>query len=206
MSLTTADSPTRESDGLALCVGGIEGLLLCPPSWGPPASHPSWGQKPRVAWVGGQGFSSPLSHCVDSRCRDCTRQGWSWEAWPCGELLLSPALQGSVSSTLQMGSPSDSLVLHFEISEGWAVMTGGTLDSQTLLNQRLWMEAYGFLPHSSVTWGNKCIKKTTERVFFPCPNKRINMYLMSIHLWHFLRVRRLVGPSAHSSWFVATGE
>lgn len=123
--LSAANGPTRESDGLALCVEGDEELLLRPPSWGPPASHPSWRRTPRVAWVRGQGFSSPPSHRVNGRCRDYTRQGWSWGAWPCGELLLSPALQGSVSSTSQMGSPSDSLILHFEISEGWAVMTGG---------------------------------------------------------------------------------
>ena len=80
------------------------------------------------------------------------------------------------------------------------------------IRRRCWTSAFGwrlmgFYPIHQLRGGINVLKKQQRGFFFfPYPNKRINMCLMSTHLWHFLHVRRLVGLSAHSSWFVATGE
>lgn len=47
-----------------------------------------------------------------------------------------------------MGSPSDSLILRFEIREGWAVMTGaGPRVSEAKLDQHLWTIVGFYLIH-----------------------------------------------------------
>ena len=156
-----------------MCGRGLRGCFCALlPGDCPPRMHPRSGaatrtggqQQPRVAWVGDR---ASLTHRVNGRCGDCTRQGWSRGAQPCGELLLSPALQGSVSSTSQMGSPSDSLILRFEIREGWAVMTGaGPRVSEAVgpapVDGGLWVST-SFISYV----GSKCTKKNNREGFFP---------------------------------------
>ena len=122
----TAPGLTRESDGLACVLGGLRGCFRAlHPGDRLPRTHPcSVGQ--RLGWVAdnspewpgwGTGLLWPTVWGPGT-CGDYTQQGWSWGAWPCGELLLSPALQGSFSSTSQMGSPSDSLICTLRSERG----------------------------------------------------------------------------------------
>ena len=175
----TAPGLTRESDGLACVLGGLRGCFCTlHPGDRPPRTHPrSVGQQ--LGWAGDNSPEWP---------------GWGtgllWPTvWTAGvgttlgrDGVGEHSHVGSCFSALLFRAPSHPLrrwahppltlsfcTLRSERSGRWWLGQGGGLDSQKLLNQHLWMEACGFLPHSSVTWGINVLKKKKTGFFFPLP-------------------------------------